>query len=45
MLDKFPQLCYNKGTKNRRYPTMMDWEIMEHYEELVEVIHEWLENA
>jgi hypothetical protein len=32
-----------KVQKKRRYPTMMDWEIMENYEELVEVVREWLE--
>jgi hypothetical protein len=30
--------------KKERYKVMMDWEVMENYEALVEVIHEYLES-
>jgi hypothetical protein len=42
-LTSFPESDIIKVQKRWRYPTMMDWEIMENYEELVEVAREWLE--
>ena len=33
-----------KVQKKERYKVMMNWEIMENYEELVAIVHEWLEN-
>ena len=43
MLDKFLLLWYNKGTKREEVPTMLNWEYEEHYEELMEVAREILE--
>ena len=43
MLDKFPEMWYNKGTKREEVPTMLNWEYEEHYEELMDVAREVLE--
>ena len=43
MLDKSLHLWYNKGTKREEVPTMLNWEYEEHYEELMEVAREVLE--
>ena len=33
-----------KVQKGKEVPTMMNWEYEEHYEELMEINREWLEN-
>ena len=52
-IKKYPEKRLTKGEKygiikvqkrKGEYKVMMNWEVMENYEELVEVVHEWLEN-
>jgi hypothetical protein len=52
-IKKYPEKHLTKGgkygiikvqKKKERYKVMMDWEVMENYEALVEVIHEYLES-